>query len=365
MQREFELEDERSRTEIARTRVHEIAEKIHEKDAEKETLFKQIHLLRDNKDEINKLLSDKFAFLNSKRIEKENTYKAMTDAAREFDAQNMYLEQTDNAIREVFTSFFDRYTRNLAEFEERLRDNLPSEQELRTELEDVNRKIQALGAINHAAKNDFDKIEDDYKFISKQLSDLEKAKEDMQRVLSEIEGKSVDLFLKSYQEISDNFQAMFKRLFGGGKAELRLVDPDNVLTSGIDILAQPPGKSMATLSLLSGGERSMTAVALLFATYQVKPSPFCILDEIDAALDDRNIGFFLDVLQEFARDSQFIIITHNKHTVTGGNSMLGVSQMEAGVSTAVAYRIGRVKGQPVIMNDENEEIEFDEEGNRR
>lgn len=365
MQREFELEDERSRTEIARTRVHEISEKIHEKDEEKETLFKQIHLLRDNKDEINKLLSDKFAFLNSKRIEKENTYKAMTDAAREFDAQNMYLEQTDNAIKEVFTSFFDRYTRNLAEFEERLRDNLPSEQELRTELEDVNKKIQALGAINHAAKNDFDKIEDDYKFISKQLSDLEKAKEDMQSVLSEIEGKSVDLFLKSYQEISDNFQAMFKRLFGGGRAELRLVDPENVLTSGIDILAQPPGKSMATLSLLSGGERSMTAVALLFATYQVKPSPFCILDEIDAALDDRNIGFFLDVLQEFARDSQFIIITHNKHTVTGGNAMLGVSQMEAGVSTAVAYRIGKIKGQPVIMNDEDEEIEFDEEGNRR
>ena len=139
----------------------------------------------------------------------------------------------------------------------------------------------------------------------------------MESVLKEIEDKSVELFLKSYKEISDNFQTMFKRLFGGGRAELNLVDPENVLTSGIDILAQPPGKSMAKLSLLSGGERSMTAVALLFATYQVKPSPFCILDEIDAALDDRNIGFFLDILQEFARDSQFIIITHNKHTVTG------------------------------------------------
>ena len=187
----------------------------------------------------------------------------------------------------------------------------------------------------------------------------------MENVLSEIENKSIELFLESYKTISDNFQAMFKRLFGGGNAELRLVDEDNVLTSGIEILAQPPGKSKATLSLLSGGERSMTAVALLFATYQVKPSPFCILDEIDAALDDRNIGFFLDVLQDFAKESQFIIITHNKHTVTGGNSMLGVSQQEAGVSTAVAYRIGSVKGQPVIMNDDNEAVEFDEEGRRR
>ena len=246
-----------------------------------------------------------------------------------------------------------------------MRDNLPSEQELRTELEDVNKKIQSLGSINHLAKDEFDQAEDQYKFYSKQLADYEKAKADMESVLKEIEDKSVELFLKSYKEISDNFQTMFKRLFGGGRAELNLVDPENVLTSGIDILAQPPGKSMAKLSLLSGGERSMTAVALLFATYQVKPSPFCILDEIDAALDDRNIGFFLDVLQEFARDSQFIIITHNKHTVTGGNSMLGVSQMEAGVSTAVSYRIGKIKGQPVIMNDDNEEIEFDEDGNRR
>ena len=365
MQREFELEDEISKTEIARTRVSEIAEKIHQKDSEKENLSNEIARLRGEKKQIDQLLSDRFNFLNSKITEKDNAFRAMNEAGREYDAQTMYLEQTDNAIRDVFTSFFDQYARNLAEFEERMRDNLPSEQELRTELESVNKEIQSLGAINHAAKSDFDKAEDDYKFISKQLLDLENAKADMQSVLDEIQGKSVELFLKSYNEISDNFQAMFRRLFGGGRAELRLVDPENVLTSGIDILAQPPGKSMATLSLLSGGERSMTAVALLFATYQVKPSPFCILDEIDAALDDRNIGFFLDVLQEFAKDSQFIIITHNKHTVTGGNSMLGVSQMEAGVSTAVAYRIGRVKGQPVIMNEDDEEIEFDSEGNRR
>ncbi len=118
---------------------------------------------------------------------------------------------------------------------------------------------------------------------------------------------------------------MFRRLFGGGRAELKLSDPENVLESGIEILAQPPGKKLTTLSLLSGGERSMTAVGLLFATYQVKPSPFCILDEIDAALDDRNIGFFLSVLEEFSRDSQFIIITHNKHTVTGSRTLLGVT----------------------------------------
>ena len=110
------------------------------------------------------------------------------------------------------------------------------------------------------------------------------------------------MFINTYKQISENFQVMFRRLFGGGRAEIALQDPENVLTSGIDIFAQPPGKKLISLTLLSGGERSMTAVALLFATYMVKPSPFCILDEIDAALDDKNIGFFLSVLDDFAKD---------------------------------------------------------------
>ncbi len=277
----------------------------------------------------------------------------------------MYKEKCQSDIEAIFTSFYETYARNLNEFKERLLPEMPQETQLKSEFDSINNEIRLLGNINHAAKDEFDQAEDQYKFYSKQLDDYNKAKEDMESVLGEILDKSKEMFLKSYKEISDNFQAMFKRLFGGGRAELSLTEPDDVLTSGIEILAQPPGKSMSTLSLLSGGERSMTAVALLFATYQVKPSPFCILDEIDAALDDRNIGYFLDVLQDFARDSQFIIITHNTHTVTGGNAMLGVSQMEAGVSTAVSYRIASIEGQPRILNDEGSEVEFDEEGRKK
>ena len=181
-------------------------------------------------------------------------------------------------------------------------------------------------------------------------------------MLEEIQDRAKELFLKTYNEISDNFQSMFTRLFGGGIAKLTLEEPENVLTSGIDIFAQPPGKKLVTLSLLSGGERSMTAVALLFATYQVKPSPFCILDELDAALDDKNIGYFLDVLVDFGKSSQFIIITHNKHTVTGSETLLGVTQEEAGVSKTISYRLGRVAGQPVIMDDDDSVVDFDSEG---
>ena len=212
------------------------------------------------------------------------------------------------------------------------------------------------------AEDEYAEVKEQYDFLTKQLDDLLKAKADLDAVVTEIKTRSEALFLASYKQISHNFQEMFRRLFGGGRAELSLVDQENVLESGIDILAQPPGKKLTHLSLLSGGERSMTAVALLFATYQVKPSPFCILDEIDAALDDRNIGYFLSVLQEFALNSQFIIITHNKHTVMGSQTLLGVTQMEPGVSTMVSYRIGNMQGESVILNEDQQLVRFDDEG---
>ena len=175
------------------------------------------------------------------------------------------------------------------------------------------------------------------------MDDLTKAKNDLEEVIAEIRRRSEEMFLETYGQISENFQEMFTTLFGGGKAELVLTDEENVLESGIDIKAQPPGKKMLQLGLLSGGERSMTAVALLFATYMVKPSPFCILDEIDAALDARNIGAFMRVLDKFEDRSQFIIITHNKGTVMGSDSLLGVTQQEPGVSKMIGYKISDIK----------------------
>jgi chromosome segregation protein len=132
---------------------------------------------------------------------------------------------------------------------------------------------------------------------------------------------------------------MFRRLFGGGRAEIRLTDPEKILESGIEILAQPPGKNLESIALLSGGERSMTAVALLFATYMVRPSPFCLLDEIDAALDESNVSRFVTMLMEFGTASQFVVITHNKKTVTGAKTLLGVTMEESGVSKIVSIRL--------------------------
>ena len=158
---------------------------------------------------------------------------------------------------------------------------------------------------------------------------------------------------------------MFRRLFNGGRAELRLADPQNVLTSGIDIFAQPPGKKLENISLLSGGEKTMTAVALLFATYQVRPSPFCLLDEIDAALDDKNVSSFVTTLESFANVSQYIVITHNKKTVMGANTMLGITMEESGVSKIIALRLDEdIKvGAAIDAADddfEEEDVTFEE-----
>ena len=147
------------------------------------------------------------------------------------------------------------------------------------------------------------------------------------------------MFLDTYNKIKKNFHNMFRRLFNGGHAELRLEDPTNILTTGIEILAQPPGKKLENIALLSGGEKTMTAIALLFATYQVRPSPFCLLDEIDAALDDKNVLSFVTALRSFANISQYIVITHNKKTVMGVNTMLGVTMEESGISKIIALRL--------------------------
>lgn len=276
----------------------------------------------------------------------------------------LHIEQINENIANIFTKFFDDYGKSLKEYEGRLKEPIEELSIIRARLDDVRRQVNGMGYINQMAEEEFAEVKEQHDFLSKQLGDLMKAKADLDEVVTKIKTESEELFLASYRQIAQNFQAMFRRLFGGGRAELSLSDPENVLESGIDILAQPPGKKLTHLTLLSGGERSMTAVALLFATYQVKPSPFCVLDEIDAALDDRNIGYFLAVLEEFAQKSQFIIITHNKHTVMGSQTLMGVTQMEPGVSTMVGYKIGHLESGDVILNEESEAVEFDAEGRR-
>ncbi|MDR2662799.1 MAG: AAA family ATPase [Treponema sp.] len=272
----------------------------------------------------------------------ENLKKRSADLARVqeiLEKIHLDLVQTETEIKNIQDNFRETHSRDLLEFEDRIFTITAPPAELREKLSGVKGNLQELGHVNLMAPEEFAEAKERYEFLSGQLADLVKARADLEAMTAEIRHESSELFIATYNRIKKNFHNMFRRLFGGGRAELRLVDPNHVLESGIEIFAQPPGKKLENITLLSGGEKSMTAVALLFATYMVKPSPFCLLDEIDAALDENNVIRFVQLLREFGGTSQFIVITHNKKTVTGAQTLLGVTMEESGVTKLISVRL--------------------------
>jgi chromosome segregation protein len=214
-------------------------------------------------------------------------------------------------------------------------------------------KLDSMGPVNIDAIEEFDELEEHYKFNVQQLADLENSKEELLRMIARINRDTRKMFSETFEQIRKNFRDMFRELFGEkAKADLVLLDDNDPLECGIDIIAKPPGKKLQSISLLSGGERSMTAVALLFGIYMVKPSPFCVLDELDAPLDESNIARFLRVLDRFIGSSQFVIVTHSKRTMSRADVMYGVSMEEFGVSKTVGVtfsKAGESKGGKQAM----------------
>lgn len=203
-------------------------------------------------------------------------------------------------------------------------------------LEDRRRKLAELGPINHLALEEYDTKKERLDFLEKQRDDVEKARDDLTKAIAEINRTARKRFLHTFEEVRRNYIAVFETLFKGGRCDLKLVKTDDPLESDIVVTAQPTGKVIDTVSLLSGGERCLTALSLLFAVYLVKPSPFCMLDEADAPLDDANIGRFVNMLREFSRSTQFLVITHNKLTMETANHLYGVTMMEPGASSIVS-----------------------------
>lgn len=295
--------------------------------------------LADSLKELDEKIADSNSSVSGKRgalqkkQEEQNKYQA------QFERLTLSLNSSDTEIRNLKQNFQEQHSRDLMEFEEQMYKITVPAAELREKLSAAKEELRLLGQVNLMAVEEFAEVKDRYERQKANYEDTQKSLDNLIRVSEEIKSKSSEMFLETYNKIKKNFHNMFRRLFNGGRAELRLADPQNVLTSGIDIFAQPPGKKLENISLLSGGEKTMTAVALLFATYQVRPSPFCLLDEIDAALDDKNVSSFVTTLESFANVSQYIVITHNKKTVMGANTMLGITMEESGVSKIIALRL--------------------------
>ncbi len=213
------------------------------------------------------------------------------------------------------------------------------EEALAVDIEEKRGQLEAMGPVNTAAISENEELEERRQFLEAQQADLDAARDSLHKAIARINKTTRQLFIETFEKVNTNFGEIFRTLFGGGKAELVLVDESNITESGIEIIARPPGKRPQTVALLSGGERAMVAVALLFAIFKVKPSPFCMLDEIDAPLDDANIGRFVEMLRSFTEHSQFIVITHSKRTIAAADVIYGVTMEESGVSRLVSVRM--------------------------
>jgi chromosome segregation protein len=214
-----------------------------------------------------------------------------------------------------------------------------SDDDLQELIAELNRQLDNMGPVNLEAVQEYDELEERYKFLEAQDNDLTNSRRELLDVIAKINSTTKQLFSDTFAQVRANFKEMFAELFSGGRADLSLMDEGDPLNCGIEISAKPPGKQLQSVSLLSGGERAMTAIALLFAIYMVRPSPFCVLDEIDAPLDESNINRFIRMLDRFVAQSQFIIITHNKRTIAKADILYGVTMEERGVSRLIGMKL--------------------------
>lgn len=275
-------------------------------------------------------------YLEQKRLMEIN--KTITDMEKLKNSHEVKLARISVQLENYHKKLNDDYETT---FEEALKYEieLTNIQEAIVESRKLKVQIKELGTVNLSSIEEHKNLKTRLDFISNQEKDLTKAKENLREVIKDMEDKMKNQFILSFKEINENFKDIFKILFDGGKAELILENEDDILSSGIEIKAQPPGKKLQSLTLLSGGEKSLAAVALLFSILKIKPAPFCVLDEIDAALDEANISRYTNYLKEFCQDTQFVMITHRKTTMEMADVLYGVAMEESGISKLISIKL--------------------------
>jgi len=296
------------------------------------------------------------------RAERTAAHKRLEQVNRAIDKLTQRVQTTDGELQRARESITTLVTRMLEDYqiglEQLSQSNRISSAEERAALQAESAKlrheISSVGEVNLTALNELDELQSRYDYLNNQYEDVQAAKESLNRIIHKINADSRKLFLETLEIIRQNFQKLYRKSFGGGNADIVLEDVDDVLECGIDIIATPPGKTALSNSLLSGGEKALTAVALLLAIFQYRPSPFCVLDEVDAPFDEANIGRFVNVLTEFLDWTKFIVVTHSKKTMTAANTLYGVTMQESGISKQVAVRFENVRDNGEIIEDEDE-----------
>ena len=273
------------------------------------------------------------AELKDLRGSAEETRENLTKHEMVLREHQMSLEHLEGSVRERFRGL--QLARIIGDYHMRP----PPDGDTHARVTELGHLLERMGSVNLEAMKEHTDAEERFTFYSTQKADLDKALSDLNLAILEMNKESKRLFKDAFDAINLKFQEIFPKMFRGGRASLRLTDPDDMLETGIDILAQPPGKKLASIELMSGGEKALTAVSLIFAIFQIKPSPFCILDEVDAPLDEANVARYNDMIREMTDRSQFIIITHIKKTMQLVDVLYGVTMQEPGVSRLVSVKI--------------------------
>lgn len=295
-------------------------------------LDRQLKETRGRFEQAGALLATAEAAARSRREESDAIRQQQSALALRFSTLAMQFEHLEQSLH-------DRHRCRLDEAQQRLADKELDEVVARARQADLERQLDELGEVNLMAIDEYAGMEQRYAFLDGQRADLEASLHDLQQAIQKINRTTRKRFLETFNQVNDKFREVFPRLFCGGRAELKLTDEQDLLETGIDIIVQPPGKKLANVMLMSGGEKALTAVALIFSIFLIKPTPFCLLDEVDAPLDDANIGRFNEMVREMSAISQFIIITHNKTTMGVADTLYGVTMEEPGASKIVSVRL--------------------------
>ena len=356
---EKSLGDAESSLESRKSEVKDSARKIEELTADITGLEKKISALsgdRTGKDAELTAVEDEYKELMH-RIEQNEAIFKQSEKELNMLRSNLHgvdlkKAETNYSIENLKQRIKDVYKLDLdsVEFDEDWQE--VDMEVLKKEVDERREKVDAMGTVNLAAVEEHSELQDRYVFLTNQSDDLTNAKDSLLKAIARINKTTKELFVETFQSIQVEFRNFFKMLFGGGDGELLLLDEGNVLESGIEIAARPPGKRLQNVSLLSGGEKALTAIALIFAIFKVKPSPFCVLDEIDAPLDESNVDRFSRSLSMFTNTSQFIVITHNKKTIDMSDVMYGITMQQSGISKVVSVKFSENRGTDAERNTE-------------
>ncbi len=327
-------EARRGAVDAAQRQIDDFSRRIQEKENEIAKMSENIDAI---KAEIQAISQSKLA-LEGKRTKAEREAQSRNQDILELERRSARIEQkklaADMEEKQILDKLWENYelSHSAAEALRQPVENLPKAQK---QISDLRRQISALGNPNIGAIEEYDRVNTRYEFLSTQRDDVEKAKGELLGVIKDLTGQMEQLFVERFHEIDQCFRQTFLELFGGGKAALKLEDENNVLDCGIEIKVQPPGKALSTISLLSGGEMAFVAIALYFAILKVRPTPFCVMDEIEAALDEANVTRYAEYMRCMSDKTQFLVITHRRGTMEEADMLYGVTMQEKGVSTVI------------------------------